>query len=222
MNVSRGDVVNAYRLLLGRTPESENVVRLHLEHAGDLRTLVTNILSSGEATKYLARPEPDHPHHVFKGYSNEDLRSILEFRKFEGPGAPDFVTNFLGCRYRTLFSTALLPYDGTVEGYPIPVSGYQGETAEFVGALRSVLEARPGRYRMLECGAGYGTWMAICRAAALQKQISDIHVYGVEGDEGHFSFLQQHMADNAISPSEFTAYKGAVGMVGLRSMASGC
>ena len=98
-----------------------------------------------------------------------------------------------------------------MEGYPMPVGSCQGETAEFVGALRSILDASHSRYRMLECGAGYGTWMAITFAAAAQKRLSDVHVYGIEGDEGHFEFLLEHMADNNIGPNQFTAYKGAVG-----------
>ena len=210
MSLTQHDVTEAYRLLLGRLPESEKVVQYYLQNVSDARGLVTTILGSQEAKENLGI-RGEHEHHIYKGYTSADEAVIREFSKHEGEGVPNFVTSFLGCRYRTAFSTPLAQLGGRVEGYPLPVGSFQGETAEFVGTLRSVLEAKGNRYRMLECGAGYGTWMAISRAAAKQKGIADIHVYGIEGDAGHYDFLQQHMADNDIPQEDFTSLKGAVG-----------
>ena len=211
MNVRREDVVAAYQLILGRPPESEDVIRRHVAANKHTNTLVKNILSSAEALRRLGLSQGEHEHHVFRGYSIIDPSVIEAFHRYEGTGSPGFVTSFLGCKYRTAFSTSLASYEGSVEGYPLPVGSFQGETAEFVGALRSVLEARDNRFRMLECGAGYGTWMAITWAAALQKKIEDVHVYGIEGDAGHYDFLQQHMADNCIPSTAFTSFHGAIG-----------
>ena len=167
MPVSKEDVRDAYRLLLGRSPESEATIDSHTVHA-DVPALVRFILDADEfrSRNGVVRP---HPHHIYRGYTAADLDVLHQFERFSGPGCPGFVTSFLGTRYRVGFAPGLLSVDGSVENYPEPGGSYQGETAEFIGTLRSVLDARDGRYRMLECGAGYGTWMAVSYAAAIQK-----------------------------------------------------
>lgn len=53
--------------------------------------------------------------------------------------------------------------------------------------------------------------MAITHAAARQRGITDIHVYGVEADAHHVDFILTNMNDNNINAAEHTAIHGAVG-----------
>ncbi len=212
MPIAREDVIRAYRVLLGRSPENDQAIVAHLRIASNEAELARNISRSEESRLYLRDVEDvEHEHHIFRGYDEKDKKILEQFQPDRRPGRAGFITSFLGSRYRTSFVTALPQFDGAVETYPLPAGSLQGETAEFVGVLRSVLDARGGKYRMLECGAGYGTWMVNSYMAARQRGIDDIHVYGVEGDAGHFAFLQQHMSDNQIPEGRFTAFNAAIG-----------
>jgi FkbM family methyltransferase len=135
---------------------------------------------------------------------------LHRFTPYSGPGTPGFTTNFLGVRARTAFVGPHAPFDGIVERVPEPEGSLQGETAEWLGTLKAVLSAE-GSWRLLELGAGYGPWMANSVAAARQRGIADIRVYGVEGDAGHVAFMHQHMADNGIDPAEYRIMAGVVG-----------
>ena len=42
-----------------------------------------------------------------------------------------------------------------------------------------------------------------------KRGLTDIYVYGVEADEGHYAFLHQHMSDNNIA--DYTAFYGGIG-----------
>jgi FkbM family methyltransferase len=208
-NVSREDVIAAYEMFLGRKPESESAIAF-AQNCSDRRSLGRHIIASPEFRELNKVPSATHPHHVFAGYVPSDLAVFSRFNPYQGPGQPGFVTNFLGVRYRTSFSNPLREFDGQVEQLPIPVGGFQGETAEFIGVLRSVLQAGE-RFTLLECGAGYGTWMSIANAAAKQHDIKSVRLYGIEGDSGHISMLVQHMADNRISTNVYTHIHGVVG-----------
>jgi len=211
--ISREDVTTAYQLILQRMPEDEAAISYHVEF-DDLLSLGRHMTSSPEFMAHrqpvTQPPQSVHPHHIYAGYQPSDLTVFDEFTTYTGPGQPGFVTNFLGARTRCLSQTPLLPFDGTVEGLPVPVGSTQGETAEWIGTLRSVAEAQ-GRFRLLELGAGYGPWMAITHIAARQRGITDIHVYGVEGDIGHVEFAHTNMRDNDIPASDNTIIHSAVG-----------
>lgn len=151
-----------------------------------------------------------HEHHIYRGYDPSDLEVFRQFSRYDGTGEPGFVTNFLGAKTRCILQLPLVPFDGAVEGLPEPVGSTQGETAEWIGTLRSVLEANSS-FRLLELGAGYGPWMAITHKAALQRGISDIQVYGVEGDAHHVDYIRTNMEDNGIRDDQATIIHGAVG-----------
>jgi hypothetical protein len=147
---------------------------------------------------------------IYKGYHPGEVEVLKQFKVYAGGGTPGFHTNFLGVKIRTAFSAPLIPHDGRTQGYPMPIGGLQAETAEFIGALRSVLDAR-ARFAILECGAGYGVWMAVTAAAARQRGIQDVRLHGIEGDAGHVEFISQHFLDNGIDPSTQDIIHGAVG-----------
>jgi len=207
--VSRDDVLTAYDMFLDRRPEDEYAISWHMQFP-DRRALADHMLGSEEYRLRTQTPPAPADDQVYAGYAPRELALFEQFPPYDGPGSPGFVTNFLGVRVRTSFSTPLQSFDGHVEGHPVPVGGVQGETAEFIGMLRSVLDARD-RYALLECGAGYGPWMAIAAAAAARRGISDVRLYGIEGDAGHFRFMSEHLDDNGVSPENRHLIHGAVG-----------
>jgi FkbM family methyltransferase len=211
--ITRDQVLTAYELILQRSPESESAIDYHLAFP-DLRALGRHFTSSPEFKISQPKPTPApttiHEHHIYRGYVPSDLDVFQHFSQYDGLGAPGFVTNFLGVRTRCTLQLPLVPFDGTVEGLPEPVGSTQGETAEWIGTLRAVLEAGSS-FRLMELGAGYGPWMAITHAAARQRGITDIHVYGVEADAHHVDFIRTNMQDNTIDEAQGTAIHGAVG-----------
>ena len=207
--VSRDDVLTAYDMFLDRQPENEFAITWHMQFP-NRRSLAEHMLGSEEYRRRTPAASAPPNDQVYAGYAPHELAVFEQFLPYAGPGRRGFITNFLGVRVRTSFSTPLRVFDGHVEGYPVPVGGLQGETAEFIGTLRSVLDAGD-RYALLECGAGYGPWMAMAAAAAKQRGVSDLRLYGIEGDAGHFRFMAEHMDDNGIGPEHCTMIYGAVG-----------
>jgi FkbM family methyltransferase len=214
--VSREEVIAAFRIFLGRAPEKEAVIASQMR-LPDWKSLADNIMNSPEfkmrkiaATEPTFSPYSSPPFQVYKGYQPRELEIFKRFELYRGEGTPGFVTNFLGVKISTAFCAPLVPFDGRTEDYPMPIGNVQAETAEFIGTLRSVLEARD-RFTMLECGAGYGTWMTIANAAARQCGIEELHLHGIEGDAGHIEFISQHLLDNGIDPSTCNIVHGVVG-----------
>ncbi len=211
--VSREDVIAAYQIFLERLPESEAAITSQMRHP--TWDSLTNALMSapGFARRMTIAGKPDFVasrHQVYRGYELRELELFKRFKPYNGDGSPGFVTNFLGVKISTAFSRPLAAYDGKVEGYPIPTGGVQAETAEYIGVLRSVLGARD-RFTMIECGAGFGTWMVNSAVAARQCNIKDIRLYGIEGDAGHIDFMSRHLLNNGIDAAACNITHGAVG-----------
>jgi FkbM family methyltransferase len=107
------------------------------------------------------------------------------------------------------FVAQLDQISGAVEGYPIPAN-FHGDVLEWVGTLRSVLEARDS-FTMLELGAGWGPWCAIAHAAARQLGITTVRTTGVEGDAGHVAHMRENFAVNGLTAEEGRIICGVVG-----------
>ena len=202
------DIDVLFRALLGRPPESSATVEAFLKMGSRLAAL--QAIARSEEFKARTGLQFIDEHQVYRGYHQNDLAVFNQFPPYQGPGEDGFATNFLGGRFRTTFQAPLKPFSGVVEGYPVPVGGLQGETAEYIGALRSVLESST-HYTLLECGAGYGPWMGITAAAARARGISSFKLYGIEGDNEHVKFMRQHMDDCCIAKEQYEAILGAVG-----------
>jgi hypothetical protein len=104
----------------------------------------------------------------------------------------------------------LASHSGIVEGYPIP-DNFHGENLEWVGTLRSVLDAG-SRFSMLKLGAGWAPWSVVGYLAARQRGIGKIKVIAVEGDAGHFDFIRKTFAANLIASDIGEAVHGVVGV----------
>ncbi len=160
----------------------------------------------------LLHPEPPAPPdelQIYRGYTQADLAVFEPFDIRPAP-TPGFVTDFHGGRTRTsLLWDSARPLDGTVLPRPIPAD-YHAETIEWVGTLRSVLEARGG-YAAMEVGAGMGPWLVAAGVAARLRGLSPIRLAGIEADPARFAAMRQNLADNGFDPDAQMLIEGAAG-----------
>jgi hypothetical protein len=103
------------------------------------------------------------------------------------------------------FPTILTGREGTVEEIPIPAN-WHADIAEFGAALRAV-ELAHNSFTMIELGCGWGCWMNITGLTAKRKGLN-VHLIGVEGDEGHVGFAKESLSSNGFKPSEYSLYHG--------------
>ena len=211
---SRDEVISAYRLILGREPESEAVIDYYRRFARP--SLVELFLQSDEGRSGcpldppLTRlPSAVASYQVFRGYTEADLGIFDSFPIHAASPESGFIRDFLGNRTRTDVSAAFASMDGQVFGYPVP-GDYFADAAEWLGLLKAVLGA-DGRFRMAELGAGWGPWIVAGHTAARHRGIGDIRVYALEGNAGHLPFLRQHCRDNGIDPDEHVLLNSAIG-----------
>jgi hypothetical protein len=103
------------------------------------------------------------------------------------------------------FPTILKGREGTVEEIPIPAN-WHADIAEFGAALRAV-ELADNTFTMIELGCGWGCWMNITGVTAKRKGLN-VHLIGVEGDEGHVGFAKESLRSNGFKPVEYSLYHG--------------
>lgn len=211
------DIESAYRLILGREPESLEVVRNWSRDCSSVEELGLRLLHSRECADRLRREGiriniasagDGSSESAFSGYDRGDLEIFNEFPRYEGPGKPGFVTDFLGTRTDVRFISRLRDAGGVVEGLPVPAN-FHADTVEWLGVLKAVLSARE-RMVSVELGAGWGPWLAVSWEAARSRGITDVRLVGVEADEGHLEYLKSHLKENGIDPSKHTLLRGVV------------
>jgi len=196
-------VLWSYRLLLGREPESADVVRLHAQAHRSVEDIRRMFMRTDEFSGQVSAQGGRMP-----------AADVLDrFPPWQGSGEPGYWIDFLGVRTRC----AYLPdtygvLSGCVEGPPGQERAPLHETAEWIGTLRSVLEAEPrGRLTAIELGAGWGPWLVGAAKAAGRIGIGEIHLVGVEGAESHMRFMLQHFADNGLDPARHHLLHGVAG-----------
>ena len=119
---------------------------------------------------------------------------------------PDYLTNFLGVLINPdHFPVLLTACRGLVEDLPIPAN-WHADMAEWGAALRAVDLAKTS-FTMIELGCGWGCWMNNTGVAARNVGL-DVHLIGVEGDDGHISFAHQAVAANGFLPSQVSIHHG--------------
>jgi hypothetical protein len=100
---------------------------------------------------------------------------------------------------------------GEVEGIPIPAN-WHADVAEWGAALRAVDLAR-GTFTVIELGCGWGCWMNNTGVAARRTGL-DVHLIGVEGDEGHVAFAKMACSANGFAPCQVTLHRGVAAPTG--------
>ncbi len=117
-----------------------------------------------------------------------------------------YLTNFLGVVIDPkFFPTILADRAGQVEGIPIPAN-WHADIAEWATALRAVELARH-TFTIIELGCGWGCWMNNAGVAARRAGL-DVHIIGIEGDEGHVAFAYEAAQENGFKASEYIVHRG--------------
>lgn len=83
-------------------------------------------------------------------------------------------------------------------------------TSEWVGTLRSVLEAS-GSFTAMELGAGWAPWLIASQAAARGRGIDKIDLTGVEGSADHHSFMIDNFRINGLDPAQHHLHHAVAG-----------
>ena len=193
----------AYRLLLDREPESAEVIQAHAKAHQSVAAIRRAFMLSNEFSKKAAADEVRLP----------GSEVLSHFPRWTGKGEPGFWYDFLGVKTRCeYFPDGREVLSGTVQGPPGTEQAPLHDVAEWIGTLRSVLEARTrGSLVVVELGAGWGPWLVDAAKAAERVGIRDVHLAGVEGAQSHFDFMLQHFRDNGLDPNAYLLICGVVG-----------
>ena len=193
------------------------------------------------AFRLLLRREPsaeELERHLVKGDTVKDLRlRLLTTREFEvGSSGSSAMTDFaianafapfpkldpIEGAFRDMLGTVTrVRYLGTGwhqrAGYVFRSLPRDREpslhgTSEWIGTLRSVLEAKKS-FVAIELGAGWGPWLMASRQAALARGIKDkdIDLIGVEGSAEHHGFMLDNFRTNGLDPARYSLHHAVVG-----------
>ena len=201
---ARADVVGAYRNLLGRDPESEEVIQEHLRVAGTRQTMLKNIQQSREFRARLNWIRLFHYHAIF------DLTEVINRHAVENlEPDPAVFTNYLGVKIAPHFFPALMPVRaGQIDDIPIPAN-WHADMAEWGAALRAV-ELAGSVFTVVELGCGWGCWINNTGLAA-RRLGKAVKLVGVEADAGHLDFAREACALNGFEPEQVTLVQGVAG-----------
>lgn len=207
------DVRNAYRLILGREPESDAAIERHLETA-TVRQVVANLAQSAEFKHFVGLGEIGAGDPFFHVNSSLDVRNIvLENVDHARQPKSGCHVNFLGVAVPTFVFDFLKGKEGQLDEIPIP-SNYHADMAEWAAAIRSV-DLAQDTFTMIELGSGWGCWMINTGFLAKRRGLK-IELIGVEGDAKHIEFAHEVMRLNAIEPDEYSVVRG------IAAPTSGC
>jgi len=193
--------------MLNRRPESEEVIESY-RGVGIEQTLK----SIAESPEFKAQRQAS-PFYYYN--TSFDARAtIMRHARTDVAAHPNYLTNFLGVRIDPKFLPVILEgRAGELEEIPIPAN-WHADLAEWAAALRAVDLAK-STFTMAELGCGWGCWMNNTGVAA-RAAGCDVHLIGVEADEGHVAFAREACAINGFAPSRVTlhhavaaAYSGA-------------
>ena len=207
MGITREDVINCYRYILGREPESDAVIEAHLHWFKSLVELRKNFLNCNEFVKtwgVLAQYG-----NVFYFYNTAvgDLTNyIVKYAKNNLSPTLGTVTNCFGVKIKTdFFPSILAGCENTVEGLPIPAN-WHTDIAEIGSILRAV-ELSGDTFNIIELGCGWGAWLNIAGKVAKDSG-KKIHLFGVEGDIEHLKMAEESLPMNGFVSDEYTLIEG--------------
>jgi hypothetical protein len=199
----REDVINAYQLLLGREPESEDVIGQHLRHARTSVDLVRAFINSPE---FLGLNPPSDGSRFFHFNASIDVKGIvLSHVNPSRVPVPGHYVNFLGVAVPIKVFSSLSGKGGQLDAIPIPAN-FHSDMAEWAAVLRAV-ELAKDQFVMLELGCGWGCWMCNTGVAAKARGLKR-QLIGIEADEKHLHFAREAMAVNRISTDEYVLLEG--------------
>ncbi|TXM67552.1 class I SAM-dependent methyltransferase [Methylobacterium sp. WL12] len=193
-------VHTAYDVLLGREPESADIVATHA--SGTPTEVVRAIGASNEFHDRIGRTSPFYHYNarieaeaIIQRHARTDLQSDPRYR-----------TNFLGVRVDPkILPSQMTERGGIIEPVPIPAN-WHADIAEWAAALRAV-ELSADVFTMVELGCGWGCWMNNTGVAA-RTSGRGVQLIGVEGDAGHIAFARETCAANGFAPEDVSLHHG--------------
>jgi FkbM family methyltransferase len=202
MPVTAHDVETAYRVLLGREPENQDVVRIHASNHDSVVSLCRTLICSPE---YRANNPPHNEIVVYSGVKAGD-HELLEQYSHRTDSEAGFRKDFVGSRTRLHYIKNGEHLSGLVEEVPYLSSVY-AEAIEWIGTIRAV-DTAGEEFVTMELGAGWGPWIVASSVAARNRGIKNIRMIACEGDKGHVRYLQQHLQDNGFTEADCKIHYG--------------
>jgi hypothetical protein len=171
--VTEQDVIACYKVLLGREPENEKVVKARVAAGLSLEQVLKEFVRLKEFEANWSK----QPSQFYLYKSTFDAVGTIKKHavKHLTPD-PCLLTNFLGVRINPDAFESLQGQYGTVEPLPIP-QNWHSDIAEWAAVLRSV-DLASDKFRVLELGCDWGCWLNNAGAAARNKNL-DIELIGV-------------------------------------------
>ncbi|MES2497202.1 MAG: FkbM family methyltransferase [Pseudomonadota bacterium] len=194
-------VLWAFRLLLRREPSAEEL-QAHLVDNDSVNALRLRLLTTREF-------EVNSP----GSSAMTDFAIVNAFAPFpRGEPVADGFRDIFGSVTRVRYlDRAWHNLSGYVyASVPRDREGGLHGTSEWVGTLRSVLEAR-GKFTAMELGAGWGPWLIASQNAARTRGIDKIDLTGVEGATEHHGFMVDNFRNNGVPPEAHSLHHAVVG-----------
>jgi FkbM family methyltransferase len=199
-------VLWAYRLLLGREPESSAIVAQHADAGPATWQFIRERFLHSEEFAAALRP---FQLSLTRRYPSQDLLAPFADGS-DAVGEPGFFRDVFGVRTRCAFMPeSMAGFSGQV-GRPdrVPVLGLHDQP-ELEYFLRSIDVAR-GTLTVVELGAGWGPWIVLGAVLGRRRGL-DVRLIAVEGAEEHVDFMREHLWDNGIEPGDHRLLHAVVG-----------
>ena len=195
----------AYRLLLGREPESASVIEDHRASRSSRRDLVEHFVASKE---FQTAGAPVSTKKKSKDRDDSLAAFLSEWRR-DGKKPPSThwrdplgVLTSIGCREE--FGNR----SGRVITETMPADRVEWH------ALAGALSSASNSFCAVELGAGFGPWLMRAGVAwRAHRGAAPLRLIAVEGEPTHIELLRQHAIDNGLDDCLPDFHWGAVGAV---------
>ncbi|ARV24656.1 class I SAM-dependent methyltransferase [Xanthomonas citri pv. glycines] len=197
----------AYRFILGREPENQDVIKQVSATLPSINELRLNLLRSREFAQDQSHRYRSDQSPFFHYAATFDAIGVMQ-----NHAVPDLeprvgvLTNFLGVAIDPkFFPSVLSERGGEVEGIPIPAN-WHADIAEWGAALRAV-DLSQGSFTVIELGCGWGCWLNNTGVAA-RALGRDVRVIGIEADAHHLQFAEEALTMNGFLPEQISLMRG--------------
>lgn len=187
--LTRDEVIWAYRLILGREPESEAMVEAQRQYNPDLATLRRGLLESQEFAASTTAWLENSP--------NAMKLDVDLLRRHAAPAreltdGSDYCADWLGVKT----NVKLLGIPVNRHDIPTTPDRYCYEYASLLTVIDRVHDQK--RFTMVELGAGWGPWISAAGVVCRRRKFQQINLVGVEADAGRCRLMQSHLSGNDL------------------------
>jgi hypothetical protein len=187
--VTRDEVIWAYRLILGREPESEAMIEAQRQYNPDLATLRRGLLQSQEFAASTVAWLESGPNAM---QLDLDLLRRCAAPARELTDGSDYCTDWLGVKT----DVKLLGIPADRRDVPSAADRNCYEYASLLTAIDRAHEQK--RFTMVELGAGWGPWISAAGVVCRRRAFQEVNLIGVEADAGRCRLMQCHLSRNQL------------------------